>query len=42
MPAAEIPQLVAAGKIRHSLVIVALYYFDLWQRGVNLGSVSTL
>ena len=33
MPAAEITRLVAAGKIRHSLVIVALYYFDLWQRG---------
>jgi ADP-ribose pyrophosphatase len=42
MPVAEIPQLVAAGKIRHSLVIVALYYFDLWQRGVKLGVESTL
>ncbi len=30
----EIPSLVAAGKIQHSLVVVALYYFDLWQRGV--------
>ena len=37
MPAAEIPHLVAAGKIRHSLVIVALYYFDLWQRGLKAG-----
>lgn len=35
MPMAEIPHLVAAGKIRHSLVVVALYYFDLWQRGVR-------
>jgi ADP-ribose pyrophosphatase len=35
VPAAEIPHLVAAGKIQHSLVVVALYYFDLWQRGVK-------
>jgi 8-oxo-dGTP pyrophosphatase MutT (NUDIX family) len=42
MPAAEIPRLVATGKIRHSLVIVALYYFDLWQRGVKLSSESAL
>jgi hypothetical protein len=27
-----VPKLVANGKIRHSLVVVALYYFDLWQR----------
>ena len=33
VPVAEIPQLVATGKIRHALVVVALYYFDLWQRG---------
>jgi 8-oxo-dGTP pyrophosphatase MutT (NUDIX family) len=33
VPAAEIPQQVAAGKIRHPLVVVALYYFDLWRRG---------
>ena len=42
MPLAEITQLVATGKIHHSLVIVALYYFDLWQRGVKLGLESTL
>ena len=35
VPLAEIPALVAAGKIRHPLVVVALYYFDLWQRGVK-------
>jgi 8-oxo-dGTP pyrophosphatase MutT (NUDIX family) len=35
VPVAEIPQLVATGKIRHSLVAVALYHFDLWQRGVG-------
>jgi len=33
VPVQEVPQLVAAGKIQHSLVVVALYYFDLWQRG---------
>jgi 8-oxo-dGTP pyrophosphatase MutT (NUDIX family) len=34
VPISEIPGLVAAGKIRHSLVLVALFYFDLWQRGI--------
>jgi hypothetical protein len=33
VPVAEIPKLVADEKIGHSLVVVALYYFDLWQRG---------
>jgi ADP-ribose diphosphatase len=32
VPAAEIPALVAKGKIRHSLVVAALYYFELDQR----------
>src|ERR1035437_5159687 len=32
VPIADLPELVAAGKIKHSLVVVALYYFDLWQR----------
>jgi 8-oxo-dGTP pyrophosphatase MutT (NUDIX family) len=31
----DLPQLVAAGKIQHTLVVVALYYFELWQRRVN-------
>jgi len=35
VPVAEIPKLVADGKIGHSLVVVALYYFDLWQRGIK-------
>jgi len=35
VPAAEIPQLVADGKIGHSLVVAALYHFDLWQRGLK-------
>ena len=32
VPIAEIPELMAQGKIRHSLVAVALFHFDLWQR----------
>ena len=32
VPAAEIPALVATGKIRHCIVVTALYYFDLWRR----------
>ena len=34
VPADQVPALVASGQIRHSLVVVALYYFDLWQRGI--------
>jgi 8-oxo-dGTP pyrophosphatase MutT (NUDIX family) len=32
---AELPQLVGSGKIRHSLVAVALYHFSLWQAAAN-------
>jgi 8-oxo-dGTP pyrophosphatase MutT (NUDIX family) len=32
VPIKDIPQLVSEGKIRHSLVVTALYYFDLSQR----------
>lgn len=39
VPVAEIPRLVAAGKIGHSLVVVALYHFDLWQRRMKLERV---
>ncbi len=35
VPIAELPQLVANGKIKHSLVVVALYFFELWQRGTG-------
>ena len=35
IPAVELPALVAQGKIKHSLVVVALYHFDLWQRGLK-------
>ncbi|MCX6895625.1 MAG: NUDIX hydrolase [Verrucomicrobia bacterium] len=34
VPVAEIPQLVADGKIQHPLVVVALNYFELFQRGL--------
>jgi len=32
IPISEIPALARSGKIQHSLVMVALYHFDLWQR----------
>ena len=35
VPVAKIPKLVADEKIGHSLVVVALYHFDLWQRGLK-------
>jgi 8-oxo-dGTP pyrophosphatase MutT (NUDIX family) len=35
LPVSEIPRLVAEEKIQHSLVVVALYHFDLWQRGIK-------
>src|SRR5690606_4647288 len=35
VPIVEIPKLVAENKIGHSLVTVALYHFDLWQRGLK-------
>jgi ADP-ribose diphosphatase len=35
VPVAEVPALVAAGKIKHPLVVVALYHFDLWRRGLK-------
>jgi len=35
VPADQVPSLVMSGQIRHSLVVVALYYFDLWQRGLQ-------
>ena len=35
VPVVELSALVAAGKIRHSLVAVALYYFDLSQRAAG-------
>ena len=32
VPVSELPGLVAQGKISHSLVVVALYHFELWQK----------
>jgi 8-oxo-dGTP pyrophosphatase MutT (NUDIX family) len=32
IPIRQIPDLVAGGKIKHSLVVVGLYYFELWKR----------
>jgi len=40
VPISDIPRLVATGKIQHSLVVVGLYYFELWRRGVAPGSTS--
>ena len=35
VPVVEIPHLVKTAQIRHSLVVVALYHFDLWQRRIT-------
>jgi 8-oxo-dGTP pyrophosphatase MutT (NUDIX family) len=35
VPISEIPGMVAARKIKHSLVVVGLYYFELWRRRLN-------
>ena len=32
VPIADVERLVAEGTIQHSLVVVALYYFELWRR----------
>lgn len=32
VPVADVPRLIATGKIRHALVVVALCHFDLWRR----------
>jgi 8-oxo-dGTP pyrophosphatase MutT (NUDIX family) len=37
VPLVEIPQLIASGRIGHSLVVVALCHFDLLQRGFGPG-----
>jgi ADP-ribose pyrophosphatase len=36
----QIPDLIRAGKVGHSLVVVALYHFDLWQRKNEKGMGS--
>ncbi len=35
VPVADVPQLVGQEKIGHSLVVVALYHYDLWLRGLK-------
>jgi ADP-ribose diphosphatase len=35
VPISDIPKLIADEKIGHSLVVVALYHFDLWRRGLK-------
>ena len=40
VPADQISGLVASGRIRHSLVVVALYHFELWRTAK--GSVLTI
>lgn len=35
VPADDVPRVVAEGQISHALVVVALYYFDLWRRGLK-------
>lgn len=37
VPAASVPALIRDGKIRHSLVVVALYYWELSQRKEGAG-----
>jgi ADP-ribose pyrophosphatase len=32
VPLAQVPELVASGQIRHSLVVAALFQFNLWSR----------
>jgi len=40
VPIADIPRLITSGQIRHSLVIVALYHFDLWNRLAPSGQTA--
>jgi ADP-ribose pyrophosphatase len=35
VPVDDVPRLIGEGKIRHTLVVTALYYFDLWRRGLK-------
>jgi 8-oxo-dGTP pyrophosphatase MutT (NUDIX family) len=32
VPVAQIPELIRGGKIRHALVVVALYHYELWRK----------
>jgi 8-oxo-dGTP pyrophosphatase MutT (NUDIX family) len=35
VPMDEVPGLVASGKIRHCLVVAALFHFELWRKGIE-------
>ena len=37
VPVSEVPELVRTGKVRHSLVVVALYHYELWRSKRMLG-----
>jgi ADP-ribose pyrophosphatase len=37
VPLEQVPELVASGQIRHSLVVAALYQFDLWWKKNGAG-----
>lgn len=41
VPAADLPQMLAAGRFRHSLVVVALAHYDLLRRGVKPVDAAT-
>jgi len=42
VPADGTARLVSDGKIGHCLVVVALYYFDLWRRGLKQTETSSV
>ena len=35
VPVSDFPHLIASGKIRHALVVVAFYHYELWKRGLR-------
>lgn len=37
VPVADLPAMVAQGRFPHALVVVAIYHFELWQRGLKPG-----
>jgi 8-oxo-dGTP pyrophosphatase MutT (NUDIX family) len=41
VPVSEVTKMVATEKFQHSLVVVALYYFDLWRRGLKKTDAAT-
>lgn len=40
VPVSQAADLVGQGKIRHSLVVVGLYYFELWQRRADSPAIG--